>query len=198
VFYLRRFVLLAVVLSLAGPALAEDETLFPEVVESGYFGGSVGKITWVNHESAILVGVRGGWIVNHQFVVGGGAYYLIDDVLVEDTGIVPAPELLLAYGGPELEYIGRPAELVHYTLCALIGAGMVDYLDSEGGQVDEVKEDFFFVFEPAVNLMLNFTELFRIGAGVSYRYVYGVNLEGLENRDLRGPCASLTLKFGKL
>ena len=194
---MRRLVLLVVVLSLACPALAGDETLFPKVLESGYFGGPVGKLTWVNHESAILVGVRGGWIVNHQFVIGGGAYYLIDDVLVEESAIVPVPKLLLAYAGPELEYVGRPTELVHYSLCALIGVGVVNYLDSEGGQAGDVKEDFCFALEPGVNLMLNFTRIFRIGAGISYRYVYGVNLEGLDNKDLRGPCARLTLKFGK-
>ena len=38
---------------------------------------------------------------------------------------------------------------------------------------------------------------FRIGTGVSYRFVSGVDLNGLRDKDFSGPAAVVVFKFGK-
>jgi len=56
--------------------------------------------------------------------------------------------------------------------------------------------DSFFVIEPSVHVNLNVTTFFRIAAGVSYRYVSGLNSTLSTNADLSGPSGVLTFKFG--
>ena len=56
--------------------------------------------------------------------------------------------------------------------------------------------DVCFVLEPGVNLILNVNKKFRIGAGVNYRYVNGVDYENLSNSDLSGVTVQIVLKFG--
>ena len=55
-----------------GFASAQDEQLVSGKIESGGFGAPVWKITQINGETAMLTGGRGGWIINHTFVIGGG------------------------------------------------------------------------------------------------------------------------------
>lgn len=52
---------------IAIPALAQEETLVAGELESGGFGGSVIKVGSFNGKTGILVGGRGGWIINHTF-----------------------------------------------------------------------------------------------------------------------------------
>jgi len=50
----------------------EAETLFAGEVVHGGFGGPVLKASTVNGSPALFVGGRGGWIINHSFILGGG------------------------------------------------------------------------------------------------------------------------------
>jgi hypothetical protein len=65
------------------PVFAGDETLFSGNVEHGGFGGPVVKFTQIKDEFGVLVGGRGGWIINHSFVLGAGGY--------GDSGAIPQP-----------------------------------------------------------------------------------------------------------
>ncbi|NIN69246.1 MAG: hypothetical protein GTO63_32105, partial [Anaerolineae bacterium] len=55
----------------------EPETLIEGDVRHGGFGGPVVKFTEVNNEFGVLVGGRGGWIINDSFVLGAGGYGLV-------------------------------------------------------------------------------------------------------------------------
>ncbi len=56
--------------------------------------------------------------------------------------------------------------------------------------------DGFFVVEPAVNLDFNMTHSFRLSLGGSYRWVKGVNSTASTNKELTGPSAMITFRFG--
>ena len=170
--------------------------------DTGGFGGPVVKLTTITRQTALMIGGRGGWILDHTFLVGGGVYTLVTDV-DGPTGIYPTLEPLdvdFSWFGLELEHIFKPSELIHYSLYAFVGGGAVRYVKDVGPvstnatQVDET--DLAFVFEPAANAELNVTSWCRITAGVSYRIVAGVTLVGLSNGDFTGPAATLTVKFG--
>jgi hypothetical protein len=180
------------VILIVTPVFAQDETLLPKKFESGYFGGPVLKVGAVCDKSGILVG--GGWIVNHSHVIGGGGYYLINDIGIEDVLPDSSVDLMIAYGGPEFEYINQSHKLIHYTICTLVGVGVADYRDYESEDLDL---DIFFVLEPTANVMLNLTHMLRIGLGAGYRYAYDVELEGVGNKNLSGPSAALTVKVGR-
>ncbi len=183
------------------PGICQEETLISGKLESGGFGGPVVKFTDIKNELGVMVGGRGGWIINHTFVLGGGGYGLANEnIEVYDTAHDTTYYLTMGYGGLELEYIYDSDKLVHFTMTALIGAGGVDFRDrqhdySRHDNYDSA--DAFFVFEPAANIELNVTSFFRFDLGASYRFVAGLNSPLISNDEIAGPAAVLTLKFGK-
>jgi hypothetical protein len=184
----------------AGLMFAQEETLIGEgEVSHGGFGGPVIKFTQIKGEPGVLVGGRGGWIINHTFVIGGGGYGLTNKIEAENQFLGIKPYLNFGYGGVELEYIMHSDKLIHFTICTLIGGGAVSYReDLWDDSWDDMNSpnDAFFVAEPAVNVELNIISFFRINAGVSYRFISGAGFDDLKNKDLAGVSAVLTLKFG--
>lgn len=190
----------------AGCLFAQEETLIGNgEVSHGGFGGPVVKFTQIKGEPAVLVGGRGGWIINHSFVIGGGGYGLVTSIDADNETIVSSfgskPYINFGYGGFEMEYIINSNQLLHFSVAALIGGGGVSYRNDlwdnhEDWDDWDSPHDAFFVFEPSANIELNIVSFFRINAGVSYRFISGANLDNLKNSDLAGPAASLTLKFG--
>lgn len=172
------------------------ETLFGEgEITHGGFGAPVVKFTNINGQFGLLLGGRGGWVTNHQFVIGGGGYGLVNQV--EGNEIINGSKrnLIFGYGGLELEYIHEYKKLVHLTFYLLLGGGVVYYRnwwDYQGRQ-----EDAFFIAEPAVSIETNIMKFFSAALSTSYRLTSGVEDRNLSNRDLNGLAFSVTLKFGK-
>lgn len=201
------FKVIILLLSLYLTSFAQEETLIGNgEITHGGFGAPVIKYTQVKGEPAILVGGRGGWIINHSFIIGGGGYGLVNDIEANNfltfAPLEPKPYLNFGYGGLELEYIIRSDELIHFSVYTLIGAGGITYRSSIWDNDDsywdnwDAPSDAFFVFEPAANVELNVARFFRINAGVTYRFISGARLDDLRNSDLAGVSATLNLKFG--
>jgi len=200
----RWWILLAVVLSLPGFA-QEEETLLTGEVTHGGFGGPVVKFTRLDGEFGLLLGGRGGWIINHAFSIGGGGYGLVNAIPgPAGTGDMAEPLLAMGYGGFEMEYVRHSGKLIHSTLSLLIGGGGAGYHEKTdedwdfGNDVDDNPTwDSFFIAEPGIGVEMNITSFFRINAGASYRFVSGIEKNGLTNEDIGGPSVVLTFKFGK-
>lgn len=181
-------------------ALAQEtESIMNNPVTNGGFGAPVVKFTSINNDFGLLVGGRGGWVVNfhadHAFVIGGGGYGLLTDVEIDAPIFSGEPVYLsFGYGGLEMEYVNRSRNLVHFSVYSLIGAGVADYRDNN---IESMDGNELFVMEPGISLLFNVTDFFRMGGGVSYRYVTGVNMDGVSNSDLSGASAVLTFKFGR-
>ncbi len=208
---MKRLVPFLALMILAVPAFAQQETLFGGEFSSGGFGGPVVKFTPIRGELGILVGGYGGWLINHQFMIGGGGYGLVNNVRAstEAEALYARPNRPLyvefGYGGLMLEYIVEPSKLVHFNVQCLVGAGGVRYREDWYDDLFDDNPDYFhsrtndavFVAEPAVNVEVNMTTWMRVTAGASYRYVNGVGeLGGLSNKDLSNFSGSLALKFG--
>ncbi len=178
---------------------AQEQTLVGNgEMSNGGFGGPVIKYTQIKNEPAVLVGGRGGWIINHTFIIGGGGYGLANQIESDYITDYSKPYIDFGYGGFELEYIIQSDQLVHFSIYTLIGAGGVNYrADSHNSWEDwNYSSDEFFVLEPALNVEVNIASFFRINAGASYRYISGVNYDNLKNEDFSGFSGVLTLKFG--
>lgn len=189
---------ICLLLCAAFPVLAQEETLLKGKIESGGFGAPVVKFTEIKDEFSVLVGGRGGWILNHTFVIGGGAYGLVTENIEQGRTVTGNPiYLTMGYGGLELEYIMNSDKLIHLNMLVLIGGGGVDQREKGGGYSEDFNGDVFFVFEPALNVELNVTTFFRICLGGSFRLISGADFHDIQNGDLAGPAAALTLKFGK-
>ncbi len=186
------------------PVLAQERTLLDiENIEHGGYGAFVTKVTSINGEGAVLMGGRGGWIINHVFAIGGGGYGLINNVHTRTVGPLGERFVNLGYGGLDFEVIVNSDELVHFSVHSLIGAGSVGFRNdwsngwnSNGNNYDH-HTDGFFVAEPGINVDLNVTPWFRASAGASYRYITGVTSGAAKNADLSGPSAMLSFRFGK-
>ncbi len=166
----------------------EQETLIGGGIDSGGFGALVFRFGEVGDQFATVAGVRGGWIINHQFVIGLGGYGLASEVCLDDERDCFLRELEFGYGGFEFEYIGLWNRVVHYNAHLLIGGGGVTFFN--------FATDGVFVAEPVVNLELNVAKWFRINAGAGYRIVAGVDIGPFENSDLSGFFGNLAFKFG--
>ena len=197
--YLTLFIMLFMV---ATNAAAQEETLFKEENETSGFGGPVVKYTTIHNQRAVMLGGRGGWIIDHSFIIGGGAYGTASEVNAP-AGVLPLAgplDIKFEYGGLELEYLFKPNSLGHLGMYVLIGGGTIKYDKDRGGDGESNEQagenDYVFVLEPAVTGELNVTTWFRLNAGISYRHVSGVTQVGLKQSDFSGPAATLTFKFG--
>jgi hypothetical protein len=208
---MKKSILLILIIFLAVPILAqEEETIFNGNLESGGFGGPVLKVTQLSKTTALLVGGKGGWIINHSFVIGGGGYGLTTEILADNT-YGRDLRMEVGYGGLELEYINRSNSLFHFTAGLLIGAGGVSWTENyndwwyNDNNTSHYASDAFFIVEPAINVELNLTTWFRLNLGGSYRVVTGVdsklnydgyNIKTLKNSDLSGFSGVAIFKFG--
>ena len=141
-----------------------------EVEHGGYGAVRIGY-TQIDGLSALTSGVRGVWIINHKFALGGGASGFIND-LSPNNG---SNEYFIGggYGGFVFEPILFPNKAFHVTFPILIGGGMSATMRRYHGDNyhDDNIYDYggYFVFEPAVELEMNMVKFFRMAAGVSYR-----------------------------
>ncbi|UCC84963.1 MAG: hypothetical protein JSW46_08645 [Gemmatimonadota bacterium] len=182
---MKRLLTIAILLATASPSLAQERTLIRGGFESGGFGAAVAKFSQIDGEFALFVGGRGGWIINHTVVIGGGGYGLANDIDTNGDGV---RDIELGYGGFELEYVSNSDKLIHFTAYLLVGGG--------GLSGTAVIEEAVFVLEPALNGELNVTDYFRFHAGAGYRWVSGVDSSGVGSADLSAFYAQITLKFG--
>lgn len=186
------------------PAYAQPETLISGDVDFGGFGGPVLKVSSVAGEPGVWVGGRGGFIMTfdhqHSLIIGGGGYGLANNI--EADGLSYQGEQLyyqIGYGGFEIEYVNQPNRLIHFSTMLLVGAGGLtlreNIFDDDFDEPD-FENDAFFVTEPAVNVVVNFTKFLRVGAGIGYRFTNGAKLTGFDDSDLSGPAGSFKLEFG--
>lgn len=196
---MRHVVITLAMLSVpAAGAAQETQTLLGSDIRHGGFAGPVVKFTEIDGQFGVLVGGRGGWIINDSFVIGAGGYGLANEDQFDDYIDVrgDALRLIMGYGGLELEYINQPHEIAHVSLAVLVGAGGTVWEANRSHRDRDEDIDAFFITEPALNVMLNVSEHFRIGFGASYRFVEDVELPGLRAEDISGPAGVLTFKFG--
>ncbi len=166
----------------------QQETLIKGGIDSGGFGALVFRFSGVNDQFAMFTGARGGWIINHQFIIGLGGYGLSSQICVDEDGRCRTREIDFGYGGLELEYIGSWDRVIHYSLQLLVGGGGVTRFNFSSDPV--------FVLEPVANMEVNITKWFRINAGGGYRFVSGAGSGPVGNSELSAPFGNLELKFG--
>jgi hypothetical protein len=188
----------------------EEQTLLgSKEVRSGGYGGPELKYVTINGQSGLMVGGRGGWIMNGTVSIGGGGYGLTTTHAIKNYFAQDSSAYLQAgYGGLFLNYTNSSNQLFHFTINALIGAGSANYTNSvnekgnnhifnDCNQNDKKLENSdFFVFEPGVGVELNITTWFRIEMGVGYRIITGLQMSRTVNKDLAGISGNLAFKFG--
>lgn len=191
-----------------------QETLWGEGdIDHGGYGGPELKIGRVAAGDAVFFGGKGGWIIDHQLVIGGGGWGMTNrrDAPARLQSAAPLADrrvINVGYGGGLLEYFIKPKSVVHATVSLLVGGGGVNLRDRPADchgdrdclnryeDDDPGLSDSFFILEPEAGAEVNVVKFMRLNAGVSYRYVTGIGGIGFENDDLRSFNGTFTVKFG--
>ncbi|MFC2080611.1 hypothetical protein ACFLR8_00190 [Bacteroidota bacterium] len=190
---MRKF-LTVVIIALAVSGLraqdSEIQTLFSGGTRISGFGGPMISFTTVNGEFANMMGGGGGVLLG-DFFLGGYGEGLTNGIPVSGNRID------FGHGGFWTGYSFFAHRPFHPTVSAQMGWGAVSETDYN---FYELSSDNIFVFNPAIELEMNFTRFFRLSVGVHYRIVTGANpsiqTSNLTNSDLSGPGALLAFKFG--
>ncbi len=194
--------LLIMLIVFTGSIFAQEQVLVSGVTTHGGFGGPVLKLSQFDNDLGLLVGGRGGWIIGHAITIGGGGYGLVNDIPVLYDNSDTTQYLDFGYGGFELGLILVSNRMMHFSINSLIGGGAIGYRESIfDGHMNrdwdyDQRHDQVFVIEPSVNLILNVTKWFRMGFGLSYRHVTGVEQTTIDDNYLSGPSGVLSFKFG--
>ena len=186
---------------LTTPPDRDDEfrTIFDgENLKIGAFGGPMMTFSTINGEFSHMMGGGGGIIIG-GFYFGGYGMGLTNNInypKVDPND--PDEHIEFGHGGFMTGFAIKGNSAIHPVINTLIGWGNVsienDNLSLSG--VFNTKEDGVFVFEPSLQMEMNFTKFFRVAVGCGYRLVSSLDLENLTNDDFSGISASLTLKFG--
>jgi hypothetical protein len=209
-----KMLIIACLLLVGSFAFAEDET-FVEKMEKRtppatlfglnklYFsgcGGLVSKFTEFDGTYGALMGGRGGMIINDSLFVGGGGFGFTRNM--KRTINSEEQEMAIGYGGMILEYFFFPKSLVHFSFGVLGGVGSVQYWPKGQFNINSNDEgynfpsDEFWVVEPEFNIYLNITRFCKLGVGTSYRYVGGINTDGISEKGFSRFSGTAMLSFG--
>ncbi len=198
----RRFIIVTIflmLLSYTAKAQLQDSTqtlLKPGVKVCELWSPEV-KINSIQGSIGTLIGMYGGAIINRTFLIGisGGLN-------------LGHPTVNYGYFGGIVQYIPKPAKLIHYSGQILIGGGSTkDYENPKSGLFDNfwnISGANFFLMEPGINLEMNINTRITFVIGLSYRYVSGldedtenVQITHLTNKEMSGVNFSIGLKFFK-
>jgi hypothetical protein len=192
----------------------ESNTLFGgshgREIRLGGYGAFETKVTQLeNRFGGVLLGGRGGVIINERFSIGGAGYWM-PKIKELKTPIPnnPFPDNRSfywtgGYGGLFLEYINSSKKLLHFTSSLLIGGAHIACEPREYPEGFESYPEFgSFLLEPGIGIELNVTQFFRINLGVNYRYAPNFKFEFhdykiAEKSAFNGFSVNLTLKFGR-
>jgi len=190
----------------------EMRTLFGnnDKISHGGYGALLINYSQFDDKDVVLVGGRGGWIINHGITLGIGGYGFANQISYNDLtlGDQNYDKVFLSggYGGLLVEPIIFPMKPVHISIPVLIGAGGAAYVNeafynNQNNNQDwnyyTIQSSAFFVLEPGIEIEFNVVKFMRIGLGGYYRYTSGLNLEKTGEHIMDGFSAGLSLKFGK-
>jgi hypothetical protein len=203
----------------ACPLIAEDvieeepQTLFGNfTLRSGGYGAFETQFARVNNSWGILVGGKGGWVINSTFTIGGGGYGLVTmhelkNFQHSDIDQYDKVNLFLGWGGLMFEYTHNSNDLIHFTGDIMLGWGEVMALGAYNNKTEintdyELSSDSFMMIEPRVTAEVNFYTWFRVGVGAAYRLPVGLELQDgdnniiVESNDFSGISYCIVFKFG--
>lgn len=195
---MKRIYVIIIALLITTSSFSQDDfqTIFGSDVSFSGYGGPFMSFTSINGEFAHMMGGGGGVLLNKRFFFGGFGMGNTTKHKVNyidpNTFYYPNINLDFGYGGLYFGYIISPNNSIHPAV--FLQSGWGDIALSNNGNT--IITDNVFVLNPSAQLEINMTTFFRIGIGVNYQFVNGVNLSGLNNEDFTNFGGFLSFKFG--
>ena len=173
-------------------------TISAQSLESVVFAAPVLKYTRLVNQPALIIGVKGSWIINKQLVLGAAYYALTSDVKSNYFDAQNNQDVLLNfnYGGLEFEYLLFNDPFFNLSLGMLTAGGGVEYYIRNRSKNYSYTN--LLVWEPQINLEVKIFEWLHTDAGLSYRMISGIyELYNVTKNDMQGINILLTIKIGE-
>jgi len=195
------FFLIAVLMLTSASLFSQEQDSFKTLLKSDVkvtelFSPEV-KLNSIQGDIGTLVGLYGGPLINRTLLIGacGGVN-------------LGHPRVNYGYFGGIIQYTFNPEEMVHFSTQLVMAFGTAkDYENPKSSLFDNfwnISGTSFYMMEPGVNVEVNLNSRIIFVAGVSYRYVSGLNpnsndvsLTHVTNGDMSGVNISIGLKFRK-
>ncbi len=179
----------------------DPQTLFSmEEVSFSGFGGPVLTIGKIGDNYSVFTGGKGAAIISNTVLIGGGGYGMVTPTKRQDiTGIRYTGTdkyVAFGYGGGLLGMNLLQKKLINFSAYSIIGGGGLDTYSNSTGDAGSGNSDACFVLEPTLQTNVNMARWFRLGLGVSYRKVYGLNSSQLSNDAFSGLNGVVSAEFG--
>jgi hypothetical protein len=187
----RILFLMIAVIFLSSPAFSQSP-------ENGAFGAPVFKYTRMAGQPALIMGGKGGWIINKRIVLGAGYYTLTSKINSDFTDEQYNQNLLLDfnYGGLDFEYLLFYESKYNLTISMFLGSGGLNFHLKDNSKKFSNRN--LLVWEPQLNFEMELYSWFHADMGVSYRMISAyTEVYDISMNDLRGINVLLTFKFGR-
>jgi len=157
-------------------------------------GGPFMQFTSVAGEFGHMMGGGGAVLINNFFIGGYGLG--LTNSIPDYVNDHPTDRLTLGHGGFWLGYALFGQKPVHVSISSMIGWGEFGIMQFDGYY--PFLRDKIFVVAPTVEVEVNLTRYFRIGAGASYNLYTGLDegMHGYRSSDISAPGGFLSFKFG--
>jgi len=195
---MKKLILLVTILAVTLTAFTQDkeyQTIFDnnELRISG-MGGPFMQFTAVAGEFGHMMGGGGAVLLNDFFFGGYGLG--LTNAIPDYVNLNTNDRLSLGHGGFWIGYSLFGERPIHVSISTLIGWGEFGIM-----QYDEYYpfiRDKIFVLSPTLEMEVNLTRYFRLGAGVTYNIYTTVDeyMHGYKGSDLSAPGGFLSFKFG--
>ena len=195
---MKKLILSGIILAVTCTAFAQErdyQTIFDKKdLRISGLGGPFMQFTGVAGEFGHMMG-GGGAVLLNDFYFGGyglGLTNAIPDYVNDNTN----DRLSLGHGGFWLGYSLFGDRPIHASISTLIGWGEFGIMQYDGYY--PFVRDKIFVLSPILEVEVNLTRYFRLGAGVTYNLYTMVDEDqhGYRGSDLSAPGGFLSFKFG--
>jgi hypothetical protein len=148
------------------------------------FGGNGINITRINNQLTVMTGGRGSATFNDRYTIGGGGWGMIKGVPLENSAEGRYNFVKIGYGGVDFGYLIIPGEKFNLGTRLMVAGGAL--FTETVPESHEKMFRMFAVLEPAAYYQVSLGKLFRLEMGASYRFIYGINLPYVSNKEMSG------------
>lgn len=162
------------------------------------YGEMFAKETKLKEEPTIIIGGRGGFILNRTLAFGGvGTSYLLQSRFAgydQNGNSTNGLNLRMGLGGVHVEYVHQMEMPIHISVPISFMVGNLTVTNSLSG--NQVENSSVLVIEPGFNLDFNFSRILIVSLTTSYRIARIDSLRNLTNSDISGLVLGLVGRFG--
>lgn len=174
------------------------------VVHGVYLGFNVhyAQLDTRGERETALANLKLAYVANQKMEVGFGVTAFFNERPNDRPDLFNGDKIALlgAYAGVHLEPILFGKRFISVSFPVLVGGGAVGYFgNSFTDEYEDIKEedlDKFFIVEPGLNILYNFSRFTQLETGIRYRFTSDYNLPPYDNGNINGFSVGVGLKLG--